>query len=172
MQTRAKNNIHKPLQKLNLHTTLSQHSDLEPTTSAQALKDPKWRQAMSDEFNALIRNDTWQLIPASSSKNVVGCKWIFHTKRHSNGSIDRYKACLVAKGFHQRPRVDYYDTFSPVIKPTTIRVVLSIAINSGWPLRQLDVNNAFLQGTLIEHVYMHQPPGFIDKDFPSHVCKL
>ena len=94
MQTRAKNNIHKPLQKLNLHTTLSPHSDLEPTTSSQALKDPKWRQAMSDEFNALIRNGTWQLIPASSCQNIVGCKWIFRTKRHSNGSVDRYKVRL------------------------------------------------------------------------------
>jgi len=130
MQTRAKNNIHKPLQKLNLHTTLSQNSDLEPTSSAQALKDPKWRQAMSDEFNALIRNGTWQLIPTNSSQNVVGCKWIFRTKRHSDGSIDRYKARLVAKGFHQRPRFDYYDTFSPIIKPTIIRLVLSIAISS------------------------------------------
>jgi len=172
MQTRAKSNIHKPLQKLDLHTTLSQHSDLEPTTSAQARKDPKWHQAMSDEFNALIRNGTWQLIPASSNQNVVGCKWIFRTKRHSNGSIDKYKACLVAKGFHQRPDVDYYDTFSPVIKPTIIRLVLNITISSEWTLRQFDVNNTFLQGTLTEQVYMYQPPGFIDKDFPSHVCKL
>jgi histone deacetylase 1/2 len=127
---------------------------------------------MSDEFNALIRNGTWQLIPASSNQNVVGCKWIFRTKRHSNGSIDKYKACLVAKGFHQRPDVDYYDTFSPVIKPTIIRLVLNITISSEWTLRQFDVNNAFLQGTLTEQVYMYQPPGFIDKDFPSHVCKL
>jgi len=172
MQTRAKNNIHKPLTKLNLHTMLSQHSNLEPTTSTQALKDPKWHQAMSDKFNALIRNGTWQLIPANSTQNVVGYKWIFRTKRHSDGFIDRYKARLVAKGFHQRAGVDYYDTFNLVIKPTTIRLVLSIAISSRWTLRQLDVNNAFLQGALTKHVYMHQPPGFIDKDFPSHVCKL
>jgi hypothetical protein len=102
----------------------------------------------------------------------VGCKWIFRTKRHYDGSIDRYKARLVAKGFHQRPEVDYYDTFSPIIKPITIRLVLSITISSRWTLRQLDVNNAFLQGTLTKHVYMHQPLGFIDKDFLSHVCKL
>jgi histone deacetylase 1/2 len=79
---------------------------------------------------------------------------------------------LVAKGFHQCPDVDYYDTFSPVIKPTIIRLVLNITISSEWTLRQFDVNNAFLQGTLTEQVYMYQPPGFIDKDFPSHVCKL
>jgi histone deacetylase 1/2 len=154
MQTRAKSNIHKPLKKLDLHTTLSQHSDLEPTTSAQALKAPKWHQAMSDEFNALIRNSTWQLIPASSNQNVVACKWIFRTKRHSNGSIDKYKARLVAKGFHQRPDVDYYDTFSPVIKPTTIRLVLSIAISSEWTLRQLDVNNCNNLKTISINIYL------------------
>jgi hypothetical protein len=80
MQTRAKNNIHKPINKLNLSTMLSTSFDLESTTSAQALKNPKWRQAMSEEFNALIRNGTWKLIPSASCQNVVGCKWIFRTK--------------------------------------------------------------------------------------------
>jgi len=144
MQTRAKNNIHKSINKLNLSTMLSMNSDLEPTTSAQALKNPKWRQAMSEEFNAVIHNGTWKLIPSSSCQNVVGSKWIFRTKQNSDCSVDRYKTRLVAKGFHQRPGVDYYNTFNPVIKPTTIRLVLSIAVSYGWTLQQLDVNNAYL----------------------------
>lgn len=127
---------------------------------------------MSEEFNALIRNGTWQLVPPDGVTNVVGCKWIFRIKRNSNGSIDRYKARLVAKGFHQRPGVDYHDTFSPVIKPVTIRLILSLAVSRGWSLRQLDVNNAFLQGTLRDDVYMTQPPGFVDSDHPHYVCKL
>jgi hypothetical protein len=144
MQTRAKNNIHKSINKLNLSTMLSMNSDLEPTTSAQALKNPKWRQAMSEEFNAVIHNGTWKLIPSSSCQNVVGSKWIFRTKQNSDCSVDRYKTRLVAKGFHQRPGVDYYNTFNPVIKPTTIRLVLSIAVSYGWTLQQLDINNAYL----------------------------
>ena len=105
-------------------------------------------------------------------QNLVGCKWIFGIKRLPDGSIDRYKARLGAKGFHQRPGVDYHDTFSPVVKPTTIRLVLSLAVSCGWSLRQLNVNNAFLQGHLFEDVYMAQPPGFLDHDNPTHVCKL
>lgn len=127
---------------------------------------------MSEEYDALVLNGTWELVPPESSHNIVGCKWIFRTKRNSEGSIDRYKARLVAKGFHQRPGIDYHDTFSPVVKPTTVRVVLSITVSCGWSLRQLDVNNTFLQGHLSESVYMSQLPCFVDDDHPSYVCKL
>ncbi|KAJ6861975.1 retrovirus-related pol polyprotein from transposon RE2 [Populus alba x Populus x berolinensis] len=172
MITRARNNITKPIQKLNLHATLTPSTPQEPTSIAQALKDPNWRVAMSAEYNALVSNGTWELVYPTTATNIVGCKWIFRIKRDSNGFVDRYKARLVAKGFHQRPGVDYIETFSPVIKPTTIRLVLSIAVANGWTLRQLDINNAFLQGRLSETVFMAQPPGFIDSDHPTHVCKL
>ena len=172
MITRAKNHISKPIQKLNLSTQLSPPTDIEPTTATQALKDQKWRRAMSQEYDALVRNGTWELVPPASSHNIVGCKWIFRIKRHSDGSIDRHKARLVAKGFHQRPGIDYHDTFSPVVKPTIVRLVLSLAVSRKWSLRQLDINNAFLQGYLSEAVYMSQPQGFVDPDNPSYVCKL
>ena len=84
--------------------------------------------------------------------------------------MDRYKAWLVVKGFNQRPGLDYYDTFSLIVKPITIRLVLSLATSHGWCLRQLYVNNAFLQGILIEDVFMAQPQGFTDTDHPNNAC--
>ena len=144
----------------------------EPTCYSQAVKFPEWRAAMAEEFNALLKNQTWSLVPPSPSQNTVGCKWVFKIKRKSDGSIERYKARLVAKGFHQQQGLDYEETFSPVVKPTTIRTVLSIATSFAWPLRQLDVKNAFLHGHLTETVYMTQPPGFINPQSPHHVCRL
>jgi histone deacetylase 1/2 len=172
MITRARNHITKPIQKLNLHATLTSSTPQEPTSITQAIKDPNWRNAMSAEYNALVSNDTWELVCPTTATNIVGCKWIFRIKRNFNGSIDRYKARLVAKGFHQRPGVNYLETFSPVIKPTTIHLVLSLVVANRLSLRQLDINNAFLQGSLSETVFMAQPPGFIDSDHPNHVCKL
>ncbi|KAK0591398.1 hypothetical protein LWI29_001105 [Acer saccharum] len=147
-------------------------TDPAPNLSKLARKCVEWRQALSAEYDALVKNSTWSLVPAHSSQNVVGCKWIFRIKRHPDGSVARYKARLVAKGFHQRPGIDFTETFSPVVKPATIRLILTIAVTNGWHLRQLDVNNAFLQGTLTDDVYMEQPPGFAHPSMPNHVCKL
>ncbi|KAK9048876.1 hypothetical protein SSX86_032155 [Deinandra increscens subsp. villosa] len=144
----------------------------EPPTISHALKHPSWRAAMQAEFDALQNNNTWTLVPSLTAPNLVGCKWVFRTKYKPDGTVDRLKARLVAKGFNQRPGIDYVETFSPVLKPATLRTLLSLAVSNSWPLRQLDVNNAFLQGTLNEDVFMAQPPGFINPSFPNHVCKL
>jgi hypothetical protein len=100
------------------------------------------------------------------------CQWVFHMKQNANGSIEHYKACLVEKGFHQQPGVNYDETYSPVIKPTTVHTVLNIAISAGWCVRQIDIQNAFLHGHLSKEVYMTQPPGFHHPQFPNHICKL
>lgn len=126
---------------------------------------------MDDEFNALLHNGTWELIPSSGHK-PIGCKWVFRIKRNPDGSIAKYNARLVAKGFLQQHGVSYFDTFSPITKPVTIRTVLSIALSMNWPLKQFDVNNAFLQGTLHETVYMDQPPGYAHPQYPNHICRL
>jgi hypothetical protein len=127
---------------------------------------------MNLEFDALLKNHTWTLVPSSSAQNLIGCKWVFRIKRHADGSIERFKARLVAKGFHQQPGIDYGETYSPVIKPTTVRAILSIAISAGWSIRQIDIQNAFLHGQLSEDVFMAQPPGYQHPSYPSHVCKL
>jgi len=127
---------------------------------------------MKAEYDALIRNQTWDLVPSDPSRNVVDCKWLFRIKHKPDGSIDRYKARLVAKGFTQRPGLDYHSTFNPVVKPATVRLVLAIVAQRSWPIHQLDVNNAFLQGSLEEDVYMRQPPGFESSQHSTYICKL
>ena len=128
---------------------------------------------MAEEFNALIKNGTWTLVPHTPSMNVVGCNgYINKIKHKADGTIERYKAHLVTKGFHQQQGIDYGETFSPVVKPTTIRTVLSIAVSRGWSVRQLDVHNVFLHGFFDTQVYMQQPPGFEDVTSPNHVYRL
>lgn len=143
-----------------------------PSITTQALKDPNWRKAMTDEYNALLQTHTWSLVPPHPSQNVIGSKWVFKVKEKPDGSIERFKARLVAKGFHQQPGLDYHDTFSPVAKATTIRLVLSLAVQFNWPINKIDVSNAFLYGTLSEAVFMAQPAGFVDPTKPHHVCHL
>ena len=143
-----------------------------PVSHHDALRETAWRTAMLDELAALHHTKTWVLVPRPPGVNIVGSKWIFKTKHLPDGSVDKYKARLVARGFTQQLGIDYGDTFSPVVKPATVRLVLSLAVSRGWSLRQIDVSNAFLHGYLSEEVYMQQPPGFEDARYPSHVCKL
>ncbi|XP_031253478.1 uncharacterized protein LOC116111442 [Pistacia vera] len=117
----------------------------EPKTASEALQIPEWEAAMSDEFQALLRNNTWELVPHTSDMNVVGCKWVFKTKLKADGTLLKYKARLVAKGL---PSLDYFDTFSLVVKPATIRIILSLDIHNQWDIQQIDINNAFLNGEL------------------------
>ncbi|KAK1424394.1 hypothetical protein QVD17_19723 [Tagetes erecta] len=143
-----------------------------PKGYKSAAKHPHWMLAMHDEMRALNNNHTWTLVPRPKHVNIVGSKWVFRVKPNSDGTQHRFKARLVARGFTQVPGMDYNHTFSPVVKASTIRVVLSLAVLHKWKLHQLDVNNAFLHGHLNETIHMEQPPGFVDPRFPDHVCKL
>ena len=127
---------------------------------------------MQDEFNALRINHTWDLVPRPTDAPVIRCMLLLRHKFHADGSLQRYKARLVVNGKTQQIGVDCDETFSHVVKPTTIRTVLSLAVSKSWPIHQLDVKNVFLHGNLEETVYMHQPPGFVDPSAPYHVCKL
>ncbi|RVW77515.1 Retrovirus-related Pol polyprotein from transposon RE1 [Vitis vinifera] len=103
-----------------------------------------WQAAMKTEYDALLTNSTRTLVPKPVNKLIIGCKWIYKLKLKVDGSVDRFKARLVAKGFNQTYGIDYFETFCSVVKPTTIQIVLSLAISHGWLVKQLDVNNGFL----------------------------
>ncbi|GJW39160.1 ribonuclease H-like domain-containing protein [Tanacetum coccineum] len=127
---------------------------------------------MCDEYKALIDNNTWVLVLRPPNVNIVRSMWLYKHKYNADGSLNRYKARLVANGRSQQQGIDCDGTFSPVVKPATIRTVLILAVSRQWPIHQLDVKNAFLHGHLKETVYMHQPPGFIDSAHSDYVCLL
>jgi hypothetical protein len=170
MVTRARDGIYKPNQKYALAAT--GNISPVPRSVRSAVKDPNWHAAMQAEFDALQANKTWSLVPRPSGARVITGKWVFKHKMNPDGTLERYKARWVVRGFHQRPGIDFGETFSPVIKPATIRTVLTLIASKGWPANQLDVSNAFLHGNLREQVYSKQPTGFVDPARPNDVCLL
>ncbi|PKU61448.1 Retrovirus-related Pol polyprotein from transposon TNT 1-94 [Dendrobium catenatum] len=170
MRTRLQDGISKPRKIFDLAANAS--TDDTPVSYAQASKSSHWRKAMSTEFLALQQQGTWSLVPHPDQKPILGCKWTFKTKLLPNGQIDRHKARLVALGCSQEYGINYTETFSPVAKMVTIRMLLTVALHHKWTVTQLDVSNAFLHGELHDEVYMRQPTGFVDTQFPNHVCRL
>jgi hypothetical protein len=150
-------------------TALTSHD--EPKTYSQAVRDPRWREAMSKEITAFEHNNTWTLEPLPPGKKPIGCKWIYKVKYHANGTIKCFKACLVAKGYTQVEGLDFHETYAPVAKLVTVRCLLAIAAVKHWELHQLDVHNAFLHGDLHEEVFMTVPPSFA-KPGDNRLCRL
>ncbi|VAH22706.1 unnamed protein product [Triticum turgidum subsp. durum] len=143
-----------------------------PKDWKEARQDPKWCEAMREELEALRKNKTWELANLPYGKKAVSCKWIFTVKQNPEGKVERYKARLVARGYNQTYGIDYDETFAPVAKMNTVRILISCAANFGWPLHQLDVKNAFLHGDLQEEVYMEIPPGLSTPGTVGKVCRL
>ena len=142
----------------------------EPRTYREASTDPLWQIAMEEELNALSKNHTWDLGTLPPRKSMVGCKWIYKVKTHSNGCIECYKTHLVAKGFTQKYKIDYEETFALVACISSIRTLLAIAAAGKWNLFQMDVKNAILNGDLSEEVYMQPPSGLSIES--NKVCHL
>lgn len=124
---------------------------------------------MQTELQALDKNNTWDVVPLPHSKRPIVCKWVYKIKLKSDGTLERYKACLVAKGYTQEYGINYQETFSPVVKITTIRCLIAIAASKGWSLFQLDIKNAFLREDLHEDVCMVLPP--VVSHAPNSICK-
>jgi histone deacetylase 1/2 len=170
MVTRARAGIFKPNPRYALTSTSPVTAV--PQSVRAALRNTHWRTAMQQEFDALLRNKTWTLVPRPRDARVLSGKWVWKNKTGADGTFERCKARWVVRGDRQQPGVDFDETFSPVVKPATIRTVLSIIASRQWPAHQLDVSNAFLHGNLTERVYCQQPPGFEDPARPHDVCLL
>ena len=124
-------------------------------------------------MDALQHNQTWNLVALPKGERVVGCKWVFSAKYLADGSVDRYKACLVTKGFTQIIGKDFGATFAPVAKLNTIRLLISLIASYSWPLHQLNVKNIFLNGGLFKTIYMDSPPNFwAQGEYLGNICRL
>eukprot|EP01018_Ginkgo_biloba_P010166 Gb_31047 [translate_table: standard] len=133
---------------------------VEPTMFEEATKNQVWIDAMNEEIEAIHRNNTWELVQLPKDKYVIGVKWIYKVKYHADGSVEQHKARLVAKGFAQTPGVDYSETFAPMARLNTIKIVLEIVAQHKWIVSQMDVKSAFLNGYIDEEVYVEQPTGY------------
>ena len=142
-----------------------------PSCYKQAMEHECWQIEMQAEIQALEENHTWDIIPCPPTIKPIGSKWVFSVKLRFDGSLDRYKARLLALGNKQKYGVDYEETFAPVDKMTTVRTILAIAASQSWQLHQMDVNNAFLQGDLQKEIYMKLPSSMTTSS-PHDVCKL
>jgi hypothetical protein len=146
-------------------------SSIDPYRVEDALIDSDWVLAMQEEFNNFTRNEVWHLVPRPN-QNVVGTKWVFRNKQDEHGVVTRNKARLVAKGCSQVEGLDFGETYAPVARLESIRILLAYATYHGFKLYQMNVKSAFLNGPIKEEVYIEQPPGFEDSEYPNHVYKL
>lgn len=129
----------------------------EPLSFRKVATMPQWQAAMQEDYDSLRGQGTWVLVPSPEDRAIVGSQWVYKIKKSPDGSVSKYKARLVAQGFSQEHGIDYLDILSPVVRHTTVRIVLALVAINHWSLRQLDIKNASLHGDLHEEVYMKQP---------------
>ena len=144
----------------------------EPMSYEEACGKEEWENSMQEEITAIEKNNTWELTDLPPGKKVIGVKWVYKVKYNDDGSIQRYKARLVVKGYVQKYGIDYFETFSPVARFEIVRMFLALAAHNKWKVFQFDVKSAFLNGALEENVYVEQPQGFIIDGQGEMVYKL
>jgi hypothetical protein len=147
-------------------------SSIEAKKIDEALKDVDWVNAMHEELNNFTRNQVWELVERPKGHNVIGTRWVFRNKQDQDGIVVRNKARLVAQGYTQVKGLDFGETYVPIARLETIRILLAYACAHNIKLYQMDVKNVFLNGYINELVYVEQPPGFEDEKKPNHVYKL
>eukprot|EP00253_Pinus_taeda_P029593 PITA_29593 len=145
---------------------------VEPSSYKEANESNEWKIAMEQEYDSIIRNNTWELVELPRGKQVIGFKWLYKPKINTDGTIEKLKSRLVAKGYTQKKGIDYEETFTPVAKLNTIRMLIALATKKHWIMQQLDVKSTFLNGELKEEVYLEQPEGFFQKGIEHLVCRL
>ncbi|XP_052291943.1 uncharacterized protein LOC127900768, partial [Citrus sinensis] len=145
---------------------------IEPKSFEDAENDESWIMAMQEELNQFERNNVWELVPKPEHQSIIGTKWVFRNKMDESGVVVRNKARLVAQGYNQEEGIDFDETFAPVVRLESIRMLLAYACHKDFILFQMDVKSAFLNGYIMEEVYVKQPPGFENEKFPNHVYKL
>jgi hypothetical protein len=144
----------------------------EPTYFEESIQRKEWEDSMTEEYQSIMKNELWEIVPRPKSKDVVSSKWLFKIKHVVDGSIEKYKERFVARGFSQKEGIDYEETFTPVAKYTSIRTIIALAAKMKWKLHQMDVKTTFLNGVIEEEVYIEKPQGFEVEERNSHVCKL
>jgi hypothetical protein len=127
---------------------------------------------MAEEYQSIMQNDVWDVVPRPKEKYVVSSKWVYKTKHTTDGSIEKYKARFVARGFSQKEGIECEETFAPTARYTSIETILSLATMMKWKVHQMDVKTTFLNGERKEEVYVEQPLGFETHDRETHVCRL
>jgi hypothetical protein len=127
---------------------------------------------MVEEYDSIVKNNAWGIVPRPIDKSMVGSRWIYKVKQVVDGSVEKYKARFVTQGFSQIEGIDYGDTFAPVARYSSIRSILALLAQMGWRIHQMDVKTAFLNGIIEEEVYIEHPEGFETFDRESHVCRL
>ncbi|GJR12907.1 retrovirus-related pol polyprotein from transposon TNT 1-94 [Tanacetum coccineum] len=147
-------------------------SFVEPKNIKEAIQDESWTMAMQEELNQFKTNDVWCLVPPPKNQTIIGTKWVFKNKLDENGVVSRNKARLVAQGYNQQEGIDFDETYAPVARLESIRILLAYACAHDFKLFQMDVKSAFLNGFINKEVYVAQPPGFVDFEKPNHVFKL
>ena len=156
-------------------SNIEENSSKDPTNYEQAMvhNDSKqWQDAMMDELESIKKNDVWELTALPDGRKVIRCKWVLRKKFKADSSLEKYKARLVAKGFTQQSSVDFVDTYSPVAKFASNRIIMSVVATMDLELHQLDVETTFLNGELKEDIFMLQPKGFEIKGLEDEVYKL